>query len=152
MDSGDEWAVERVASALLTNDLLETVRRYGRLRRVTEYVLDNLASRATLTGAAAHAQMHPVSLSRYFYQKTGMRFGQFVRVARVATACQRLADGDCSISELARTLGYGNVSAFVRAFRMLKGCTPFRYRKAASRRPPTASQSVPGRFDVAAAP
>lgn len=67
--------------------------------------------------------------------KTGFKalFGQTVygyfKTYRIELARQRLLDETCSISQVASSVGYTNISHFSAAFKERHGVTPSRYRK-----------------------
>lgn len=55
---------------------------------------------------------------------------------RMQLAAERLRNSDCSISEVASTLGYRSESAFGKAFRRVMGCSPRQYTRADPRLTP----------------
>lgn len=58
-----------------------------------------------------------------------VRFSDLLDRARLDAARARLAQPSLSLSEIAYSLGYSDVAAFVRAFRRWTGATPAKYRE-----------------------
>lgn len=67
--------------------------------------------------------------SRLFRQFTGFTFYRYLNQQRIAHAQALLADPDHSVLDVALSSGFSSMSAFVRMFRILKGCTPSQFRK-----------------------
>ncbi|MCI8977406.1 MAG: helix-turn-helix transcriptional regulator [Lachnospiraceae bacterium] len=62
-------------------------------------------------------------------RETGNRW-RYLRQKRIEEAKRLLFISNWSISEIADYVGYENVSIFIRIFRIQKGISPERYRKA----------------------
>jgi len=69
------------------------------------------------------------TLSREIKSKTGKNYIELVREKRLSQACFMLKNTDMSIDEIARKIGYENVSFFFRLFKGCYGISPRRYRK-----------------------
>ncbi len=82
-----------------------------------------------LAEVAAQLGISPRTLQR---RPAGMSLShsQLVNQTRVTTACQRLAQRDVHISEIAREIGFATPSAFSRAFQSWTGKSPRDFRKA----------------------
>ncbi|OYV40032.1 MAG: AraC family transcriptional regulator [Thiomonas sp. 20-64-5] len=115
----------------------------ARLLAITRALMANIASPRTLEQWARWADIAPRSLSRKFVQETGMSFAQWRQWARLTQALEWLATGR-AVKDVALSLGYDSVSAFIKAFRLALGSTPAAYFQsqqrgpAASRRGPAA--------------
>ena len=84
---------------------------------------------ATLDGAAEHFHRSPSSLSRYFHQKTGEMFSQYLLKKRMERASELLMDGSIRISDISRQTGCTTPQNFSRSFRQYFGVTPREYRE-----------------------
>src|SRR5262249_34098149 len=100
----------------------------SRLRRVTAYIDDNLHGTLRLAELCAVVHMSPYHFARLFRQSPGTPPHRFVRDRRIAQARRLLANGDLSIGEIARTVGFRTASHFSTVFRRASGATPTAYR------------------------
>lgn len=78
--------------------------------------------------AANALGMSERTLNRHFQQQTGLRYGEWVRRARLMEALVRLAQGQ-PVLRVALDLGYGSHSAFTAMFRRVMGISPSEYFK-----------------------
>ncbi len=84
----------------------------------------------SLQKAASIACMEKTAFSRYFRQRVGSSFRDFLRIVRIPRAIELMRTEDLSIGEIADRSGYGSVSAFERNFKLVTGVTPSSYRAA----------------------
>ena len=102
-----------------------------RLRRVTEYIQQNLDKDLTLAELADVVYMSPYHFARLFKGSTGVPPHRFVVRQRIARARGVLATPGLSISEISRLVGFRTPSHFTTVFRHVLGITPGAYRTAA---------------------
>jgi AraC family transcriptional regulator len=102
-----------------------------RLRRVTEYVQQNLDKDLTLAELASIVYMSPFHFARLFKCSTGMPPHRFVVRQRITRARTCLAMEGQSIAQISRMVGYRTPSHFTTVFRRTLGVTPGAYRAAA---------------------
>jgi AraC family transcriptional regulator len=102
-----------------------------RLRRVTEYIQQNLDKDLTLAELAAVVCMSPYHFARLFKGRTGVPPHRFVVRQRIARAREVLTTPDLSIAEISRLIGFRTPSHFTTVFRRALGITPRAYRTAA---------------------
>lgn len=101
-----------------------------RLRDVAAILADDPADPRTLTELGHVAGTSERTLSRLFRRDTGMTFPQWRAQLRLQHAMLLLAAG-ATVTGAAADSGYGNVSAFIAAFRDAFGITPAAYRRLA---------------------
>jgi AraC family transcriptional regulator len=99
-----------------------------RLRRVVEYINDNLTEDLTLAELAAVAGMNPHHFSRAFKQSAGCPPHRYVIKCRVERAKKLLEDDSLSLVEVGLSVGFQNQSHFTTLFHRLTGVTPRTYR------------------------
>ncbi len=99
-----------------------------RLRRVLDYIGDNLAADLSLSELAAVAGMSPHYFAELFRRSTGQAPHRYVLFQRIERARQGLADTKCSILEVGLDAGFQNSSHFARVFRKFVGISPSRFR------------------------
>jgi AraC family transcriptional regulator len=99
-----------------------------RLKRVSDYIANNLDENISLSQLATIAGMSPHYFSELFKQSTGCTPHNYVLMQRMERAKQRLRDPQCSVIEAGLDTGFQNASHFARIFRKLEGTTPSRFR------------------------
>jgi AraC-like DNA-binding protein len=83
-----------------------------------------------LRDAAAKVGYDYAYISKFFKNKAGMSFRQYVNCLRILASKQLLATTSQSISEIGETCGFSSTRAFDREFYAQTGSTPSDYRKA----------------------
>jgi AraC-like DNA-binding protein len=101
---------------------------WGRLRRVTEYIQQNLDKDLRLAELAALLYMSPYHFARLFKCSTGVPPHRFVVRQRIARASAFLATQELSIAQISRMVGFRTPSHFTTVFRRVTGITPRGYR------------------------
>lgn len=97
------------------------------IRMIQEYVLANPAT-ANLEEAAAVVYLSPSYTSRYYKQKTGISFMDYVMQNRMELAAEMLLDIRYKIYDISALIGYNNPYNFTRSFKRYYGFTPRDYR------------------------
>ena len=95
-----------------------------RLKRVLDYIGDNLAEDLSLSQLATVVGMSPHYFSELFSKSTGHPPHRFVLLQRIERAKQSLHDRGRSIVEVGLNAGFQNPSDFARMFRKLVGTSP----------------------------
>ena len=90
---------------------------YARLAKVKEYVEGNIDGDLSLNAVAQVAGMERASFSRFFRQRTGARYTDWVATLRVARAMDIMRSANRSITRVAFSVGFRNVRTFERAFK-----------------------------------
>lgn len=100
----------------------------ARCQRAVETAREFIASRLdgddSLAQIAAAAHYSPFHLARQFKRCTGLGLHAYRTRLRLATALQRLSDGDETLATLAVDLGFSSHSHFTAAFRSAYGIAP----------------------------
>src|SRR5229473_5964057 len=95
-----------------------------RLRRVTEYIQQNLDKDLRLAELAALVYMSRYHFARLFKCSTGVPPHRFVIRQRIARASAFLATQELSIAQISRMVGFRTPSHFTTVFRRVTGVTP----------------------------
>ena len=98
--------------------------RPGAVDVVTEYTRAHLADVITLDGLAGAVSLSPYHFARSFRATTGMTPHAFVTEHRLMVARDRLLRGDASVTAIALSVGFSNISHFRRLFRRRYGLAP----------------------------
>ena len=132
---GESLAVALVAHLLAkyAAHVLDTHSHNGglpayKLRRVIEYINDNLTKDLTLAEIARVAGMNPHYFSRAFRQSTGIPPHRYVINCRVEEAKRLLANDELPLVEVGFSVGFQNQSHFTTIFHKVTGVTPKAYR------------------------
>ena len=102
---------------------------YSRLAKVKQYVEDNLVGDLSLSNVAEVAGMERRYFSRFFREKTGVRFSAWVASLRVRQAMELMRSANRSITRVAYSVGFRDVRTFERAFKRGTRMTPSAFRK-----------------------
>lgn len=98
------------------------------IQKITQHILCNMAT-ASLQTAAAHVNLNPVYLSRYFKNKTGTNYIDYLISVKMKRAAELLQAKENKISKISEMVGYSNEKNFSRAFKKYFGVSPNEYRK-----------------------
>lgn len=97
-----------------------------RLRLITRQLRENPADRRTLKHWAAAVAMGERTLARLIEHETGLTFGRWRQQFHLIVALQHLAAGD-AVQQVAESLGYNSVTAFISMFKKALGKPPAKY-------------------------
>ncbi len=98
-------------------------------RELSEYIDKNLDKRLTLPDLAKKCFYNPSYFSRVFKERFDIPLAEYISRERAALAAKLLRESELGISDIAERCGYGDKSAFYRAFTKFYGITPAQYRK-----------------------
>ena len=99
-----------------------------RLRKVEDYVREQLAEEISTEMLAELVELSLFHLSRVFKQATGISPLQFVTRDRITRAQQLIRQTSRSLTEIALEVGYTSRSHFAKVFRRMSGATPSEFR------------------------
>jgi AraC family transcriptional regulator len=102
------------------------------LRRVTDFIDENLAHALPLAALSAEASLSQFHFARLFKRSMGVSPHRFVVQRRIERACALLIDRTLSIDAIARAVGFRTRSHFSVMFHRLTGTPPTVYRAFAS--------------------
>ncbi|MCQ2324599.1 MAG: AraC family transcriptional regulator [Paludibacteraceae bacterium] len=100
-----------------------------RVQKIMQYVENHYFEDIRLSDIARLINMTPVSLARFFQRMTGQPVFMYVKNVRLGHASRLLVDTSRSISEIAYSCGFNNLSNFNRQFKAVKGITPKDFRR-----------------------
>jgi len=102
----------------------------NRLRRVLDYIAENLETNISLSKLAAIAEMSPHYFSELFRRSMGRPPHSFVLSQRISRAKEWLPDPKRSLLDAGLEAGFQNASHFARTFRRIVGVSPRQFRRA----------------------
>jgi AraC-like DNA-binding protein len=101
------------------------------LEQMKKYIRDNIHrgrwSEISLIEVADQFKKNPNYVSKIFSDGTGTNFKDYIVNLKLEKAERSLHDPNIKIKDLAKELGYENVSYFIRIFKRKYGCTPKDY-------------------------
>ncbi len=106
------------------------------LREIVEYLGEHCIERMRLTEVAARFGLSPQYFSTFFKENTGRSLIQHLNFLRIERASRLLRETDQPILEISLSVGFENVSYFIKRFREVYGCTPTDYRRTVCSRGP----------------
>ena len=98
------------------------------LRRIREYIDDNIDHRITIALLAGLANLSVCYFVRAFKQSMGITPHDYLIRQRVERTKQLLSDTEMPLSEIALAAGFADQSHFARRFRQHVGMSPRDYR------------------------
>jgi len=100
-----------------------------RVNRVWQFINEQYQRPISLREVARLVHMSDGAFSRFFRAHMGKTFPAFVNALRVGRACRLLAETELSVTEIALSCGYQNLSNFNRQFARLKKTSPRSFRR-----------------------
>lgn len=96
--------------------------------RALRYIQERFSEPITLEQAANLCHVSPSTFSRLFHREHGRTFREFVLDYRIAKAKELLISSNDSVSTIAFSVGFNDLSYFSRAFRRFTGVCPTEFR------------------------
>ena len=107
-----------------------TAEQLATICAVHDYLTQDLASRTTIDELSRRFLMNPSTMKALFKSVYGASLASHIREHRMAQAAKLLTEGDESIAQIARAVGYESHSKFSTEFQKAYGALPTEYRKA----------------------
>lgn len=101
---------------------------YKRIRPVIQYIHGNLGENLSLDHLAGKFYLSKYHLSSIFKKATGFSINEYIIQYRINRARELLRKG-MSVSRAGESVGYNNLSHFIRTFKKLTGKSPKQYSK-----------------------
>lgn len=99
------------------------------LKRILDYISENLSGNLTLTKLAEVGGFNASYLSRLFKQNMKVSISDYVYQKRMEAAAKLLAETNQKIQDIGVKAGYPSAQSFTRAFRNHAGISPAEYRE-----------------------
>lgn len=95
-----------------------------RMESIRTFCACNFARNISLEEIASFAGMNKSAFCTFIKRQTGKTFTEYINDIRLKRAIERITYSEDSISEVAYSVGFANVSYFNRLFRAAYRCTP----------------------------
>lgn len=103
--------------------------KYEKLKDLISYINDHLDQHLTIDFLADYFGYSRNHFMAIFKNHTGSSCLNFILQCRLNKACEYLTQTDLAISEIAKKVGFDNLSNFNRQFKQRLHLTPLQYRK-----------------------
>lgn len=108
----------------------------GRLLPALSFLETNYSEKVSLGRVARLCGLGPYQFSRAFKHEQGTTFREFLILHRLSKAIRMLENSAASVTEVAFSVGFNDLSYFARMFRRYLGVSPSDYRRDKENRPP----------------
>ena len=106
-------------------------KKIPKLKTVLSFIRGHYQSPITLEDMARSAGMSPKYLCSFFKEMTTKTPVEYLNLYRIERAARKLINTDMSVTSVALSCGFNDLSYFIKTFKQIKGTTPAKYRKAA---------------------
>ena len=108
-------------------------KRIRQLKNALGLIREQYSTPLSLEALAEAAEMSPKYFCRFFAEMTGRTPIDYLNYYRVECACEQLLYSDDSVTDIALSCGFNDLSYFVKTFKKYKGVTPKQFRKGAQK-------------------
>lgn len=144
----EEFGTMALTNCRLQQDILEKWKQYGRILRekmssllnkddvveqIRFYLEQHYQEEIGLAELGGEFFLAPGYMTKRFKEKLGMTIPQYLENYRIEKAKEYLSMTECSISEIARIVGYSDANYFARSFRKICGLSPREFRNGTKR-------------------
>ncbi|RCX07348.1 ligand-binding sensor protein [Anaerobacterium chartisolvens] len=99
------------------------------LRPAIEYIFMHKSEKISLKTVSEICHISPSYFSRMFYKETGEYFSKYLVKLKVMFAKDLLEKTEMPINQISESLGFDEVSYFIKKFKIQTGVTPLVYKK-----------------------
>ncbi|GLR83591.1 helix-turn-helix domain-containing protein [Bradyrhizobium iriomotense] len=128
LQSAPSPSVPLVSNPIVSGGLARGGLRPRAVRRIREYIDQNIDRRISVEALAALANLSVCYFVRAFKQSVGVTPHDYLIRRRVERTMQLLAETDIPLSQIALAAGFADQSHFSRRFRQHVGMSPRDYR------------------------
>ncbi|MDY3929108.1 MAG: AraC family transcriptional regulator [Clostridia bacterium] len=100
-----------------------------KLKKVLTFIRKNYDSQISLDDMAAAAGMSPKYFCYFFRDMTKKTPVEYLNSYRIEKASRKLLNTDNSVTDIAFSCGFNDLSYFIKTFKSIKGITPAKFRK-----------------------
>lgn len=119
---------EKLYTLNIGNNSLTNDRNTVKLKAVLSFIRENYDKPITLEMLSETIQKSPKYLGYFFKTMTGKTPIEYLNEYRIQKAVRKLRITDMSVTEVAFSCGFSDLSYFIKTFKKLKGVSPGKYR------------------------
>ena len=105
-----------------------TLSQHHKIQQAVRFINDNYRTDIRLAASAQEAGMSPAHFSRIFKKVIGLSYQDYLNSRRITKAKNLLRTSARSVTEIAVSLGFADLTGFGRIFKKLTGHTPSAFR------------------------
>lgn len=120
---------EHLYSAVNSDTSISSNKNIPKLKRVLTFLRENYNIQLSLTDMAKAAGMSPKYFCYFFREMTGKTPVEYLNGYRIEKASQKLLNSDLSVTEIAFSCGFNDLSYFIKTFKAHKSISPAKFRK-----------------------
>jgi AraC-like DNA-binding protein len=102
---------------------------FNKLKRAVSYIRENYDKEITLSDIAGVSGLSTKYFCAFFRNMTEKTPIEYLNMYRVERAARKLLGSDMSVTDIAYSVGFNDLSYFIKTFKTYKKCTPKAYRK-----------------------
>ncbi len=106
----------------------ESDKKILKLKNILSYLRKNYSQPISLTELSQTVGLSPQYLSSFFKSMTGKTPIEYLTEYRIEKAAHKLRSTDLSITDIAFSCGFSDLSYFIKVFKNTKGISPGKYR------------------------
>ncbi|WP_207535283.1 AraC family transcriptional regulator [Desertivirga arenae] len=104
-------------------------RESEKISDIYSYTFKHFKKKISLEEIAEIANVSPNSFCRFFKQKTGKTYSQFILELKVGHACKLLIEDNFTVKQICYESGFNNFASFHKYFKVITGKSPSAYQK-----------------------
>ena len=108
---------------------IQSEKNVAKLKKVLYHISERFDTKLTLEELSAIADMSPKYFCAFFKEMTRQSPFEYINSYRTDRAAKFLLSTDMSITDIAFSCGFSDLSYFIKTFKLLKGTTPGAFRK-----------------------
>ncbi len=120
---------EHLYSSVNSDTSIANNKNIPKLKRVLIFLRENYNIQLTLTDMAKAVGMSPKYFCYFFKEMTGKTPVEYLNAYRIEKASQILLNSDQSVTEIAFSCGFNDLSYFIKTFKAHKNISPAKFRK-----------------------
>ena len=130
-------ALYGLIAAIIDNGMYSTVssaqilpknKSLPRLKKVLSYIRENYDKQITLQSMAQKANMSQKYFCSFFKEMTSKTPMEYLILYRIECSARKLKSTDMSVTDVALSCGFNDLSYFIKTFKKIKGCTPAKFK------------------------
>ncbi|MDH6535552.1 AraC-like DNA-binding protein [Parabacteroides sp. PM5-20] len=129
LDLMGKWEAKRLLGSLQFSESYTAFTDY-RMKKVISYVSANYKKEISLEEIASLIAMNKSAFCRYFKEKTGNTFMDYLLNLRIGNARQLLLTGSMDVNQISLECGFNSITHFNRIFKRFTGIEDKKRRKA----------------------
>lgn len=110
------------------NEVLQD-KNIPKLKKVLSFIRSNYDKPITLEDMAKIAVMSPKYFCAFFKKMTLKTPTEYLKAYRIEKASRKLLNSDVSVTDIAFSSGFNDLSYFIKTFKEIKGTTPAKFRE-----------------------